>query len=950
MNHLTRGAALLAVSALAAGGTFGVARAQPGAAVSEIVVTGSRIRTSPLEQTEPVVQIDQEAIAKTGLVSTVDVLQRLPSAGGGLNSKFNNSGNLGNPPDGGGVGAGSAEIDLRYLSPRRTLVLVDGLRWVSGASASGVPASVDLNSIPTSMISRIEVLQEGASPIYGSDAIAGVVNIITKRRQDGFQGTAEIGGYGQGDGFSQTYDVSWGVTQGSTSIVVGGGYFKQDPVFAGNRDISRFPGPFATACTSRCSSGTPLGRFIIHDPNTNQDFSATLRQALQPGQRPVYNPLDPTGPSGGFKPFTTADRFNFQPYNYIETPLERLSLFGSVTQDITDHIHFRARASYVERKSANQAAPLPLFVGPDAGNGNLLDTVNIDATNPYNPFGFTLQPGTYSFIGRRMVEAGPRHYEQTVDTWNVTGTLDGDFSVGDRIWHWDIDGVWSRNHAEQLFTGNVNAQRVQQALGPLSGCTGSCVPLNLFGGAGTITPAMLSFIGFTQHDTSQQELRDVSANLTGDLFDLPAGPVAFAAGLEHRVTEGFFQPDPIVAEGLSSDIPAQPASGSITVKEAYGELRIPLIKDTPFFYRLDASVAGRWFDYSTSGTDSTYKAGFNWKPTHDTLVRGSWGQGFRAPSIGELFGSASRFDQVVVDPCSDFLGLAGGTVQSAAVRANCIARGVPASGSYVQLNAQLPVITSGNKKLAPETSESWNFSGVWEPSFLRDASWASGGSVELAYTEITLNQAIQALSGQTLLDRCAQTADALSCATITRTASGVISAITNPLINIGGIKTRALDLNINWSSPAWSIGRFGVHSYTTRLLEFTEMQPTSNGLQPIKRAGTERGSPDQAYPRWKSNLTIDWDMAEFGATAGVRYISAVQESGDPNKLGARTYVDAQLRWTPASLVEGVAVAIGVNNLFDKDPPGCVTCSLNNYDPNAYDAPGRFVYLRLSYKQ
>nr|MEA2797280.1 iron complex outerrane recepter protein [Phenylobacterium sp.] len=950
MNRLTRGAALLAVSALAAGGSFGVAHAQPGAAVSEVVVTGSRIRTSPLDQTQPIVQIDQEAFAKSGLISTVDVLQRLPSAGGGLNSKFNNSGNLGNPPDGGGVGAGSAEIDLRYLGPRRTLVLVDGLRWVGGAAASGVPASVDLNTIPTSMISRIEVLQEGASPIYGSDAIAGVVNIITKRRQDGFQATAEIGEYDIGDGLSQTYDVSWGVTQGGTSIVIGGGYFKQDAVFSGNRAISRFPSPYGTACDSGCSSGTPLGRFIIHDPNTNQDFSATLRQALQPGQRPIYNPLDPTGPSGSFKPFTTADRFNFQPFNYIETPLERVSLFGSVTQDITDHIHFRGRASYVERKSANQAAPLPLFVGPDAGNGNLLDTINIDATNPYNPFGFTLQPGTYSFIGRRMVEAGPRHYEQTVDTWNVAGTLDGDFAVGDHTWHWDIDGVWSRNHAQQIFTGNVNAQRVQQALGPLSGCTGSCVPLNIFGGAGTITPAMLSFIGFTQQDTSQQELRDVSANLTGDLFNLPAGPLAFAAGLEHRVTEGFFQPDPIVAAGLSSDIPAQPASGSITVKEAYGELRIPLIKDTPFFYRLDASVAGRWFDYSTSGTDSTYKAGFNWKPTQDLLFRGSWGQGFRAPSIGELFGSASRFDQVVVDPCSDFLGLAGGTVQSAAVRANCIARGVPASGSYVQLNAQLPVITSGNKNLAPETSESWNFSGVWEPAFLHDASWANGGSLELAYTQITLDQAINALSGQTLLDRCAQTNDPLSCATISRTASGVISGIANPLINIGGIKLRALDININWSSPAWSFGRFGAHWYTTRLLEFTELQPTSNGLEPIKRLGTERGSPDQAYPKWKSNLTVDWDMAEFGATAGLRYISAVQEAGDPNKLSSRTYFDAQVRWTPERLLNGVAVAVGVNNLFDKDPPGCITCSLNNYDPNAYDAPGRFVYLRLSYKQ
>ena len=225
----------------------------------DIVVTGSRIRRDPLAQDAPIVFVDNEDIAKTGLNSVNDVLQRLPSSGGGLNGKFNNSGNLGNPPDGGGVGAGAAEIDLRYLGSRRVLVLVDGIRYVNGASASGVPGSTDLNSIPESMIERVEVLQDGASAIYGSDAIAGVVNIITKKRQAGFDAVAQLGGYEEGDGFSQNYQLSWGNGGDSPlQVVVGGNFVKQSPVSAGDRAISRFPAPYGDSCADGGCSGFPF--------------------------------------------------------------------------------------------------------------------------------------------------------------------------------------------------------------------------------------------------------------------------------------------------------------------------------------------------------------------------------------------------------------------------------------------------------------------------------------------------------------------------------------------------------------------------------------------------------------------------------------------------------------------------------------------------------------------
>jgi iron complex outermembrane receptor protein len=336
-----------------------------------IVVTGSRIRRDPLDQSAPLTAIDSADIARTGLSSIGDVLQRLPGAAGGLNSRFNRSGNNGNPPDGGGVGAGSAEIDLRYLGSRRTLVLVDGLRFINGSAASGVPGAVDLNAIPDGMIDRVDVLRDGASTIYGSDAIAGVVNIITKKRQNGFVATAQLGAYDEGDGVTQNYQLSWGHRSEDqrVSLVVGANYIKQGSVFAGDRPYYAFPDPGATACTSSCSSGTPNGRFIINNPVTGESMNLTLKS--NPLSRPRFDPSDPTGANSDFKSFTVADRFNFRPYNYLLTPQERVGAFVNFTGQLSDRVRLSTKLIYNRRTSDNQAAPLPLFVGPDAGNGNL---------------------------------------------------------------------------------------------------------------------------------------------------------------------------------------------------------------------------------------------------------------------------------------------------------------------------------------------------------------------------------------------------------------------------------------------------------------------------------------------------------------------------------------------------------------------------------------------------
>lgn len=926
-----------------------MASAQDSASADQsIVVTGSRIRQNPLDNASPVITVSSEDLAQTGLSSVADVLQRLPSAAGGLNTKVNNSGNIGNPQDGGGVGAGTSEIDLRYLLAKRTLVLVDGMRFVSATAGSGIPSTVDLNTIPASEIERIEVLQSGQSPLYGSDAIAGVVNIITKSSQDGLRASAQFGTFRQGDGHTQDYNVSYGVKGPTTSVVFGASYVKQDAVSTADRAISQFPNPGQTSCTDPrggCSSATLGGRFAFNpgDPALPSGGSITVRNYPITGVG-VY---DPTLVGGDYKAFTSADRFNFSPYNYFLTPSERFGFFFNAKQELGSDINLRVKMSYNRRNSQNQAAFLPLFIGPDAGNGNLLDTVSIDATNPYNPFGMTLSSGadgstpTYSFVARRLVEAGQRTYTQHVDTFSMTGTLDGKLHIGGREFYWDVNAVVGLNDAHQTFTGNVNAAKVAQALGPLANCTGACVPLNIFGGAGSITPEMLNFISFTEHDKSHQSLQDYTANITGDLFDLPAGPVGIAVGYEHRYQYGSFTPDPIIQAGLGADIPAQAAAGSYTTDEFYGELRVPILKDMPFFHLLEADGAVRHAKYSISGSSTTFTGTGLWKPTSDLLLRGSYAEGFRAPAIGELFGAQSRADAPIDDPCTN---VSGSLWQSSAtVRTNCIANGVPSDGSYNEpQGGQIGTLTGGNSGLKPETSRTWLFGGVYSPS------WAGNLSLEVNYYDIVVNGAISAINPQVTLSRCAELGDPVACANVIRTPSGRISRVLGLLQNIGSIRTAGLDFSLNYRSPTTKFGTFGFMLNANNLLKYTESFPTGTGTATIDYKGTTRGFPDQSYPRWKGTGILSWAMGGVDASFTGRYIDPVMES-DGNRMGARFYGDVQLSYTPNFMDKAFTFTLGVINVFNTNPPACNTCTGPNYDPTTYDVPGQFGYLRLTFK-
>ncbi|WP_242108876.1 TonB-dependent receptor plug domain-containing protein [Luteimonas aquatica] len=926
------------------------AASQEAKTLDTVQVTGSRIKKAELETAVPVQVLTREDIDRSGYSSVSDIVQNLTASGAGLNTKFNSSGNFGFPPDGGGVGAGAATVDLRHLGAKRVLVLVDGIRWVNESSASGVGASVDLNTIPLSIIDRIEVLEDGASSIYGSDAIAGVVNIITKRNVDGASVELNYGQYSKfGGGDTYGADVSWGGSTDRAQWFLAGSYYKQKEISSADYWAARVPVPGTGLANG--SSATPQGRFVFMDPNTGQVHSITPNNGVSD---PAYTaqPDCPTARTDDFHCFGTPDRYNFAPNNLLLTPSERKSVFGQVRFEFTPTFSGYVKALYNERESANQAGPEPIFLGTDAGVYNKWaeQLLVIPANQAYNPFGFDLttmgaNPNLF-LIGRRPTEGGPRRYEQKVKTWYVNAGLEGTFNVGDRPWSWDVNFVRSESKADQTNYGSYNLRKINLALGDPAVCaaTPGCVPLNIFGGEGSITREMLNWIQPVVRDESENKLTLASANLTGDLFEMWAGPLAFAAGYEYRKYEGSYTPDPITVAGEYNGVPSGPTAGKYDVNEAYLELSVPLMKDTAFGKSLDLSLAGRYSKYSTFGSKNTGKIGLRWQVADELLLRASWAQGFRAPTIGELYGTLSRFDATLADPCS---GLA-------TVTPECVADGVPQG--YEQTNSQISVVTSGNRELKPESSRSLMLGAVWSPSFADNASWSDKLDLGVTFYKHEITDAIQAPDAQAILDRCVANRDPASCAAYDRSSTGQIVRFDDILDNLGTINTDGWDFTAAWVLPERDWGRLSFDWKNTWVTRYELVNEA--GLTEPRQPGIEVNN--SAIPEWTSTLVSNWNLGPWNVAWTMRYIEGLDETcggaagfpicdeGNVNHLGGITYHDLQVSWETPAVAKGLKLTAGVNNLAGKDPPTCLSCSLNGYDASTYDLPGRFWYARMKF--
>jgi len=946
-----------------------MALAQQADEIEEVIVTGSRIRRNPLDEAVAIMDVTADDIQTTGLTNLGDALQQLPITGSAINSQFNVPGNQGYPQDGAGIGAGAVQLSIRNLNAKRTLVLVDGRRWIAGASASGVPTAVDLNTIPDNVIQRVEVLQDGASAIYGSDAIGGVVNVITIQDFEGFKLDAQAGSFlSENDGESYEFGALWGGGNDTTHFVLSASYKDERGVETFDRARSAYPNPDATSCNvpgSNCSSFTPQAR-LVFGPNFGfQDI--TLNDGVLNDGGANIPQWDPNDPDGGpdFHAFSAADRFNYNGpgLNYLRTPNERTNIYANVRHEVAPNVTMFARMSYTNRTSATKGAPEPLCIGNGCGT-RITDNMVISALNPYNFTGLDLSVanGNLEFFARRPLESGPRLFFQDVNTYMISAGFEGEFQAANRNFYWDLTAGYGDNRGFQEKYNSHNAAKLQIALSDPAVCAQvpNCVPFNFFGGqgpdgTGSITQEMLDFIRYTQRDFSEQTLKNYAFNIGGDLAELPGGTLGFAAGAEYRDHSGSFRPDPIAASGETAGIPSGPTAGGFDVTEFYGELSIPLVADVTGADLLEMNVAARSSDYSTSGQKSTYKVSALWRPVSELSLRGSFSTGFRAPGIGELFGGAAREDFGFLDPCADYTGILGSNnggrdaPQPAEIQANCATLGVPVG--LAQNNPQLSALSTGNDQLKPEESDNYTAGIVYSPAWSEGLSWSEGMTLSIDFYDVKIDRAIQGLSPSDLITACVETLDPGFCDNTPRTSSGQLGTVQNKLQNIGGIDASGYDIMFDYQSPEMSIGTFNLNVNATHLAEYKERTNNPDGTVSVNDL-TGRHTNEtffRAFPEWRAVTSVNWARDRFTGTLRFRWVDAMTlDSG--SKLDSVTYTDLRLSYNPGWYDDALTISAGFNNLLDKDPPFCDACNFIGLSPVSHDLPGRVGYIRVTYQQ
>ncbi|WP_439571921.1 TonB-dependent receptor domain-containing protein [Sphingomonas sp.] len=854
---------------------------------SDIVVTGSRIRRQDLAGVGPATVVTAEQIQNTGIVNIETALQRLPAnagfAGNQTSAYWTNN------------GYGTAQVNLRGLGIKRTLVLLNGRRLVAGGT--GANSSPDLNMIPVVALARTDVLKDGASAIYGADAMAGVVNLVTRTDYEGLGLSVRQGITERGDGSDLTADLLWGIRNDRGGFMAAVTYQKTSAVNMASRAPCSLAEttPGSLSCVN--SASTIGGRAVL--PN---------------GQQINFNQV-PGGNGNFYEPYSPAKHnFNSNPFLNAVSPVERVSTAFFADYALTDGIQAFGEFLYTFRKSNQIATP------------GTLRNLSIPASNPTNPTGQNLV-----LAQRRLAEPGARHFFQETDTWQGTFGLRGKLA---NDWAWEVAGSFGRNTAVDGSTNIANLERVANTLdrSKCSSTAGAAIPCGDYLGFGDLTPQVLDYILFTSRDRGGNELGTVTADLNGDLFSLPAGAVSFATGVVYRREKGWRDPDPLTVLGVANVNQQDPISGSSTAKEAYLELSVPVLANTAFAKALTLDGAVRYSDYNLFGSDWNYKLSADWVVNDSIRLRGTYGTGFRIPNVPELFGGVSEGNLTTTDPCSRYTSSGNVTLI-----ANCQASGVPAN--YTQLGTTILSTVGGNQSLRPESSTTWTVGTVISPRGI-----IPGLSLTADWFDIKIKDAIRAIPGSTKLAVCyaSQNLSHPFCSDFTRSAlTGEVTYLSAQPINTGREEMNGLDLGLVYSGAVGEV-KISLDLNMTYLNKYV-VNPFPGGA-PIYFDGFIGGG-NGGYPKWRGYGVLTAEKDGISATWSTQWIGkATDFNASAGDIGYRTpnvfYHNLQLAF---AIDEKTRFQIGADNLFDRKAPYIQSFTDANTDTMTYDLLGRRFY-------
>ena len=915
--------------------------------LDRIEVTGSRIRRVDAENASPVVTIDRAAIEKTGKLTLGDLIQELPNmAGAPTNPTVNN---------GGGFGASS--IDLRGFGSQRTLTLIDGRRIING----------DLNAIPASAVERIEILTVGASSVYGSDAIAGVVNFIMRKDFQGLQATINYGQSSRQDGQRAGGSFTFGQTGEKGNIIAGVEYNKFKEISSANRDFSKDATYLSYGSVFNAgSSRNPFGRINLPSGNplrTALGCSSVTRIAGTSGSTQAdyrcYNPQ--------------TDAYNYQQLNLIQTPQERTNAFFLANYQVADDVTAFLQVYHNKTSSGFAIAPLPF----DANS----DGVTISANNYYNPFGIEFGNGGPN-LRTRFTSLGQRASFNATTTDQVFAGVTG--FLGD-TWKWDFGLNYGHVTQDSQTKGYVYYAGLRDALGPsfldpatntvtcgtVDAPIANCTPLNIFNIQDPQTIATLQKYAVSPMYKSIVVEKGFEANASGELFNLPAGAVQLAFGGAWHRDYLRSEVDYVAlanADGtcfISQEACGSPLAGSFSVGELYGELFVPILKDVPFAKALNVTFGSRYSNYSDFGSTVNNKLQVEWRPFNDLLLRGTVAEVFRAPTIGDLFSGPQGNAPQATDPC---VGYINDPAHASACGPGTGATAIPAGGIENSNLGQTTGVVSGSKyagyNLQPEQGRSYDWGLVYDPS------WLTGFSASVDYWRLALNDNISTIGAQTVLTSCFGNNASPFCSFIHRNPDGQIAFIEQPTVNLGRLDASGWDMALRYKMPATAWGAFNFGFDGTYIAKFDNDVDTTTNTDAVVHLAGHYNKDYGNYSRVRARLFADWSLGDWSAGFRSRYVGGFKVGS--NDLRQNTSADAgcsaanpqfcysvpygayvihSLQVGYALPSAGSRIEVGVDNVGDKQPAKLFQNNvLNaNTDVSTFDTIGRFYWARYTVK-